>query len=582
MAIYFSQGALLLSNPGMELPYVREVVTPLDLLPTITLPYISGAITNPAPMQGGTASVTSDSVTDTYGSAVIFGVFHLFPSSINVGNVLTDQDQTYSLWNPTFADTQLTSVVKTGVVGITFLNDVTAPKTFAPFESATITIRVLVDGPPTVASIFSYYTGLNNVSISLEGTRVVAFIPMHNWKVPLLERVKWNVASSESYSGKVFKELLSSSPRREFESEHLVIGEDRRLLDALLWSGHYRLYLIPLWCDVTVLTQSVSVADTTVYMDTSDLRFVVDGFIAIVHNQQAYEIAKITEVYADRVVLADGLLYGWNAGSLAFPSLLARIAGKEKTNNLSSETARVKITWEILESIQYPQAKLGEVMPAITSIPSPPDLADVNNSYIYTKEPEWSEGLDSEIYSEFDTESFPFRTADLRIKRRDEHEFLMRYSWVLTTRSDIAAHRSWLNYLSGKYNSFLIPTYLQDMKILYEVTSGQSALRIARLEYGDSYANMPGRRILRIEYIGGATRQPIVDFRPILGGTVVNADEEDIMLDSALTDTILTSEINLVRLSFVFLAEQSGNIDEYSWLSPTIAKHSTVAKLRHI
>ena len=585
MASYISDTVVILDSVGNTITlYDKDHTEPSELFQGISTPWYPIGIYSSAilPTVSNAFTGAYAGVQETYGSRFIFEYLHIFPSSIDVGTLVATEQRTYSLWSPSVAGSTLTAVGKGNTDGIEFVIDVTAPKTFAPYESAQVSIKILLEGPPTINHTFIYYNTVNNVSITITGVRVIAFPIPHNWKSSFLERVKWNVISSESYNGKTFKELVTSRPRREMESRHTVYGEDRRRMDVLLWRGHYRNYVVPLWSDITTLTQPAAAGDVSIYIATENLRFVVDGLIILMHSPSIYEVATVTEVYADRVTIGLGLNKGWSTYTVAYPSVIARIAEKEKTSTLTPNVSEVSITWELLNAPNYPQDKLGTPVPAYTTLPSPPDLDDINNSTVYEREPDWSETPESEIFSEFSVTEFPFSTVDHRVKTVAEAEFTRTFSWTLITRASIASHRSWLNYLSGKYNSFFIPTYTEDLFLTKAVPQFSTALRVKTVDYDTTYARMPGRRILRIKYIGAVSLNSIVEYRPIISGVVLGGGLEDIYLDSALSEAITAERVESVRLSYVFLAEQAGNVDEYSWKSPNVAQHKMTARLRHI
>jgi len=350
------------------------------------------------------------------------------------------------------------------------------------------------------------------------------------------ERYEWLTDGMPPPYGMETTHRLRQDPRVLLTFDGLESGASRRWMEQLVAMHGAGRWHVPLACD-GVETTAAAAADATVLgADTAHRRFVAGGNAMLVRpgEPRVAEMVRIEEVDDGVLFLDTGLLRDWPAGSLLLPTLGCWLDGTPQFARFTGDDAPYSIAF-----------RAGEAMPLV----APGDVPAYRGLPVFEQPVYWTQD--------------PGYTPARRVATLDDgigpillHDqagmVLPRISVEVTAvgAAEIAAHRSLLGALSGRYHPAWVPSFGQDFHVLAVPSS--TTLDVEWFGFGD-WPLQANRRDIRIERHGGA---PL--YRRI---TAVNpqSNAERLVLDAALPVGFTVEDV--AGVSFMALCRQDADVN---------------------
>ena len=331
----------------------------------------------------------------------------------------------------------------------------------------------------------------------------------------------------------------------------LVVGDERRQMEALLWNWGAKAFAVPLWFDGLQLAAPLAAGSTSIPVDPAGRQFAAGDLVLIAGEaSRDCELVQVDSVGAE-VQLAAATASDWPIGTRIYPARVARLDGEAALPRFTGSAATARLVFEMLA----PSAWAADA--GTTTYRGRPVLEHGPN---WVEAPELSlqrkgELLDAGIgVVAFEDE------AETPIPSQGGR-------WLLTSRAEVNAWRSRLFALRGKQGSLWVPSWADDLRVVADVTSGATTLDIGWIGYTQQLLGDPSRRDIRIELRDGT-----VFYRRITGATVLDADTERLSIDTALGVAVPKASIALV--SWLTLMRNASDSAEFAWFTGDAAETS--------
>ena len=352
-----------------------------------------------------------------------------------------------------------------------------------------------------------------------------------DWANGVRENLAWLTEILAARNGEAQKRELRQAPRRDFSFDVIADEQSRRVADALLFDQGGKVWTLPVWHDIQLLTVPAGLGDDTIACRTDGFEFVASGRAMLWSEVNTFEVVRIDSVEADALTLLDPLARDWPAGSRLYPVLYARSLINSEESAWTDVSGARNISFTIDEPCDWPA-----ILPATIYRGYP--VLDHHSEE--GKDPTAShdrvlQSVDAGTgpVTYFDYVDAPFRVASHR--------------WLLGTRAEHAAFRSLLYGLRGRMAVLWVPTMSADLRLAADIASGSTALVVEWAGYTVFSREQSNRRDLRIELFGGT-----VLYRRI-NNSVESGDTETLTLDAAPGVAIAPGQVRLI--SFMTLSE---------------------------
>lgn len=455
---------------------------------------------------------------------------HIFPASLDLGNVASAQVSTVYVWNAHLVAQQLTDIESIDAEGIS-VDGQSAPFLAAPLRVLSYLVAVTPDGPPVVnAKIIWHFTSAD-AALPITATRIIPFGFVPDWGDGIMERLSWLTAILSPPTGSEQRRALRLSPRRIFDAPVIIENQERQYFDMSLWGWGARVWALPIWHDVQLLTAPVALGALSVSCATSDREFRAGG-LALLRGDTASgaEVVEIDTVGVAALTLKRPTQQAWSQGARLYPSRTAQLAVMPELTRLHDRASAAAVSFQLMEPSDWPA-----LAPATTYRTYP----------VLEQRPDESEDLMSSmqrLLRELDNSTgLPTRT-DL-----GRQAFTVQsHRWLLGNRAEHAAFRSLLYFLQGRYKAVWVPTFADDLTLAASVGSTSTSIAINMIGYTRFAGTAPGRRDIRVELRDGT-----VFHRRITGSSELTASTETLAIDTAFGRVVNPSDVS--RISWLAL-----------------------------
>lgn len=444
--------------------------------------------------------------------------YHLEPSEVDLGNVISGETQSISLWNAYPSSKDLSDFTPPLAYGLS-VSGQSSPYTMAAFEELTYTITIDAIGDPSISETVSWVIDGFALSLPITGTRIVEFLFKPNWSKGVKETFSWLTDVISSFSGKEQRRKLRTKPRREYEYTVLLSGDDLRKFQNRIFGWQNRPFAVPMWHHKSKTSAAASAGDTVIYLDTSNRSFVAGGLIGIVASTTSFEAVEVESVTSTSLVLGRELSSGWPAGTPVYPIMVSRLPAEVPTRRITSEVMEAQVTFKADPADNDP------AMPEVAAV------VTLDGYEVITRKPNWIDPLaydSSYPYLEFDssTGANGYQTSvDYPALRRA-------INWLLSEKADVTDFKALLNRLSGRWKAALVPTWFKDGTVTIVAGAGETSVTA----YAPDYARFVGFNPMQ-EYLM-VTSGASVYFHKI---TSVSSSGEDVVFGVA---PALTGEVS--------------------------------------
>lgn len=460
---------------------------------------------------------------------------HIAPSTLELGNVASEQVDTVNLWNA-----YLTSKILLNIDGIEEGLNVSGqpnpPFNFTVLQERAWNVSILPDGPSTIDTNLVWQFGEDQASLHITGTRIVAFGWLVDWSKPVTETLQWLTDILQSKTGYEQRRSLRLSPRIQFDAELLLCDAERQFFDLAMIGWSAKDFALPVWNQQQWLTTSHIAGGFVVYCDTTYRNFRPNR-LAVLRGESAFEneTIEIESVYADRLILKRPLLKSWPAGTCFAPAVTAQLAEQPNLIKRTDRMMRAQVSLNVTEPVEHPAH-----LPSAT-YRSYPVLEDAPNEQ-------------KDLTHTF--ERF-FNTLDNKIAQPLKHDLakaafnLYQYAWMTYGREQQAKLKGLFYALAGSQKAIWIPTFSDDLTVISNQTGTSNALTIRWCGYARFAQNQLGRRDIQIRLKNGTTL-----YRRIILAAEINAESEKIVLDENFDNV---NQDTVLRISFISLCRLSND-----------------------
>lgn len=495
----------------------------------------------------GTQAGTTDQDV-TYGS-FWFGHVHALPrSKIDFGNIITQVDKPYEVYNA-FRDTDvaLSSVTNNALPG-TELPSVSPPlvirRQTSMLDSSTTdnsggtglgtlvqtSVRALADGLPTFDTNIIFVTDQNDPQILVTGTRII-LIPQE-YEADAKETLAFLTDIISSLDGKEQRIALRKQPRQLFEVLYKLNGNDRQRMQALLMDWMDNVFGFPLWHEQLRLTSGVSAGATTYPVSgASDVDLRVGGLAVVITDANTFDVINISALSDTQITAADPSVNAYAAGTRIMPLRIARIRRAIPSGRPPYTLETYRITFEVSDNDTG--ALTGSTTPGFWSLYNSRVLFDDCN----VMDGSMSQEFQRRVYVLDNLTGIVDQTSTWdRYKRTHAKGFVAR------SRAEIIQLRKVLLALRGRQTAFYIPTFIEDLEVKATLSSGSSTMDIENIGYERFIMTRLPKTIFRITFTDGTSLVRIVQ-------SVANVDAttERLTLDTTWPATRTVSEISRVE-----------------------------------
>ncbi len=478
---------------------------------------------------------------------------HISPSTLELGNVASEQVDTVNLWNAYLSSKILQSI--DGIEeGINVSGQPDTPFAISALQERSWNVSILPDGPSTIDMNLIWQFGTDQAQLHITGTRIVAFGWLVDWSKPVTETLQWLTDILQSKTGYEQRRSLRLSPRIQFDADLLLYDAERQFFDLVMIGWGAKTFAMPIWPQQQWLKTAHAAGGMIIYCDTTNRNFRANR-LAIMRGQTAFdnETVEIESVLADRLILKRALQKNWPKSSCLSPAVTAQLNGQPSLIKRTDRMMRTSVSLAVTEPVDHTEqmpAVLYRSYPVLQQVPN--EKNDLTHSY-------------ERLLAQLDN-----KTGLLLQKDHAQAAFgLFQYDWMTYGRQEQANLRALFYSLRGSQKSLWLPTFSDDLTLKSIILANGQTLDIQWCGYSRFALSQLGRQDIQITLKNGT-----VLYRRITSSTEVDSSTERLAVDQTFPVQILPTDI--IRISFISLCRLSNDsvVIEHLNDSDGIAKSS--------
>lgn len=404
--------------------------------------------------------------------------------------------------------------------------------------------------------------------MAIENLPIWSFRP--NWSQNILEALEWLTEVMTSPTAAEQRVGLRLSPRRSFEFTINPWKEDRSYFDHMMTAYGASDWYLPVWHDVELMMDQVTVGSTSVPMVT-DFREFFPGEPAVFLGQSAmeYEAVEVQNIDAGVLTFKTPTTKTWDRGSRLYPGKKARLQQQpasmkklaervvqtnvgfyvDAPNNIVGEGYGWGQLWGLIwggaaTPPWYIQSGWGRAWGYNWSGSSSLPYLMYLGYPVMPERPNEANQLSSgfsRVLQVLDNNTSLIQQIDTAGRAFS----MQQYDKTMHRREDHANFRALLYYLKGQLVPIWMPTYYQDFNIAQDGISGNDFLAVTNTGFLLSGGPRPGREHIIIERFN---KLPVfIKIKAVqLSGSL-----EHLVFNKKLTENIPVSDVR--RISFMEL-----------------------------
>lgn len=368
------------------------------------------------------------------------------------------------------------------------------------------------------------------------------------WGGDYTEQLEWLTDVMTAPTGGTQHRRLRTSPRVTLSFSTLLQGDRRRALETQLRGNLAASWWVPVPIDGSRLQAAAAALDTSLSLDLGIARIVVGNFVMLVNDDfSACELCEIDAVGSGTLTLVAGLAAAWPAGTLVVPVRGGRLAEVPAIGRFTSDaTDLVPLQFQLYEPLESDAAFAGATyrgLPVFDFVP------------VWSSDPAWSP---ERSLATVDYGTAPPMVVDLAGVPLGRTTL----QYTMDTAARVAAFRSALYALAGRWSPAWVPSWAQDLRIASPVVGASSNLDIAGPLLSGQALN-DNRRDLRIALVDGS-----VLYRRIVTVTDMGGGIERLALDAAFTGDLEIADVAMI--SFIALSVQEADTNLLRYFAPDV------------
>lgn len=447
---------------------------------------------------------------------------HIAPQSIDLGNVVSTQTVPLFVWNAHLTPQTLNAITGTDE-GLIVGGQPNPPLHYEALQEREYQLQVTPDGQPVLDTLVTFNFGTEQPDVRVMANRIIAWAFVPDWSDGVTEQLAWATDILQSDSLHEQRRALRLAPRREFEASNWAEGRERQLLDLSLFGWGGRIWSLPLWHEIQLLSVDVPADSLFIPCETQFLDFHPDG-LALLRGESAFqtEVVEIETVLPNGLQLKRATQQQWPTLSRLYPARTAQLLETPQLLRKTDQLQEFSVRFTLMDNSDVPAQ-----MPATLYREHP----------VFEQRPEETEDLTASferLQKTLDSGMSHPLTVDIG------NRTLPVQSWrtVLYQREQRYRFRAFLYALNGRQKAVWLPTWADDLTITQIVSAGAAAITVANVGYTRFANGRTGRKDIRIELHNGQ-----VFYRRIVGSAELNTEEERLAIDTALGVQIQPSEV---------------------------------------
>lgn len=476
---------------------------------------------------------------------------HLIPTGIALGNLVSNTERTFAIWNAWRVQRTLSAVLVSGNDGLVIDGFPNPPYNYGPMAYVNYTLQASTDGPPNIVAEYRFQFSHGEESVlDVTGQRILVFPFRPNWTNGMIETLEWKSDVLRSFDGSEQRRALRIHPRRGFEYDFMATKRDTQRLEALLWGWGYRDFALPVWTDGTALQLGVNVGDQGLLCDTTDLSFRAGDFVVLFKNSGEFEAVQVGSFDPGQIYLQFPLQTSWEAGTKIYPAVIAHLPSSTPLQRYTDSvlTGRVAFSTSADQTYAY--------------LPTEAASVTYDGLEVVTVKPNWKDPIQNEFTRQLlvaDTGVGPIGYYTSETYPRIVRPF----QWFLTNRAEIRAFRAFLGRMRGQVKTCWVPSWHSDFTIIKRVEITDTSITVLGSEFSDLVGLDTNRNRLMIMLNDGT-----IYYRQILG-TSLDAGNTVLGLSSNFGRVIEISEVK--RIQFLLKCRLASDKVEIPWRTNRVA-----------
>jgi hypothetical protein len=490
----------------------------------------------------------------------LYNRIHVIPAVINLGNVLTDENQDVEVWNAHFVQKTLAVVTESGTQGITLLTPGATPFVFNPGASfkGPYSVLITTDGPATIEAQylfdFTAETPPESPTLRITGQRVISF--PFDFERPFQERLSFltNVLTSEA--GNEQRIRARKLPRTVLKVNHLI-PDDEQLRSQVLNKIYGTLgsfFAVPMFQWARDLVSDLSIGATVIPVDTVEADF-RDSTAAVTHAIMLWRSPTDFEI----LQIAIGGLTATDI-TVDLPTTIAHTAGDTLVIPLEVALSADPLAWEETRNGRI-TLKVQWLMEDVTDLADLSSLPTNTDGVPVLDDPNF---IDRRLSVELEKSVTVFDGGVGVVSPlggRDAPQPRLVKGFNTRTRAAAWTLRLILYGLRGKQKSFWLSTHRNDFVLTTGVGAGDVNLAVLNTDYNLFVNSIGSWRGIRIELNDGTVfHRRITASAP--GGI---PGEEQITMDSSLGQAFAVVDVK--RISLLMLVRSATDNVDLFWSS---------------
>lgn len=405
------------------------------------------------------------------------------PSSIDVGNVLSNIGRVVTVWNGFSFPVDVTNFVAINAEGINVTTANDPPYVLGALQVATYTLEITTDGPSNINATFVWTIEGVEYSLSVIGKRSFVFPFSPNYKYDVIESLEWKTNVMRSYNGTEQRRAIRTKPRRTFEYTLSRFKGDAQLLQSMLIGWQNRVFALPVWTDKVVLQVDQAAGDTVVLVNPTNYSFSAGKSLIMYLSPTEFEVADILSM-SSTITLVRALEKAWPKGTAVYPVIEAHLPKSTSIRRLTDSVLEGRVTFETNPADTDPYIPTGGTFPTYAG------------TELITAQPNWEGGLNGTFDFAFNT--LDYETGAIGWLASEDYSTNSRpYSWLFADRTSITEFRRFLGRRRGMVKTCWAPTWNDDFTVVANIAPSDTSIIVADNGYADLVqANAAHNRIM--------------------------------------------------------------------------------------
>ena len=373
------------------------------------------------------------------------------------------------------------------------------------------------------------------------------------------ERLEWLTDVMHAPTGEEQRRRQREAPRVFLEFDTLHSGAERRQLEHVVTLNGAGSWDVPLVQDGAELETAAASGTTTLVADARLRRFTVGGrALVMAQDPRHFEVHEVAAFSDTEVELDTALASTWPAGTTVAPLVEGRLDAVPMLPRFTGNDLQARLSFRVLEPMDWSDAH---------GMPSYRGAMVLEMPITWSADPEHRPDRDVAVVDNstgvpafYDQPGIPLAG--------------FRYQVDLVGRDELAAFRSLLYALAGRWTPIWVPSRAVDLVAVAPLASGSPLLDVQWMGISD-WPLQVNRRDLRIELADGT-----ILYRRITAVSALSGSVERLVLDANLGVDVAAAGVALISFLCLCRQESDTNLLRY-WSGDVVTSELSFRGFKH-